>query len=261
MDLNEAALPAVQPETAPAAKAPASSTASALISPPITPESLSQPLPPPPSAVSAAAGSSSSSDADPDLYWLRYAIQLAHLSEPSPSAYCVGAVLVAALPVPASSPASAAAARCRQPADAPAGHVVLATGYSRELPGNTHAEECCFLKLQQLSPSPDAAPWSPAVRAILCAPGVTLYTTMEPCTTRLSGREGCTAHALALGLRRVVMGIAEPSDIFVKCTGAEMLAEHGVEVVVRAGFEEECWAPNRHIRAVYKQGADDDDDE
>ncbi|CAG8534457.1 9468_t:CDS:2 [Diversispora eburnea] len=52
-----------------------------------------------------------------DLHYMRIALEQAKLSEPITSAYCVGAVIVK-------------------------NDTILATGYSRELPGNTHAEEC-----------------------------------------------------------------------------------------------------------------------
>lgn len=46
----------------------------------------------------------------------------------------------------------------------------IITGYSRELIGNTHAEQCCIMKAvgQDLTNS-------------------IMYTTMEPCNERLSG--------------------------------------------------------------------------
>lgn len=44
------------------------------------------------------------------------------------------------------------------------------TGFSRELPGNTHAEQCSIMKCNT------------AVSA-----STVLYTTMEPCNERLSG--------------------------------------------------------------------------
>ncbi|KAJ3366944.1 DRAP deaminase [Allomyces javanicus] len=176
-----------------------------------------------------------STNADPaDLYWLRHAITIAHRSAPVPSAYCVGAVLVSRT----SASTLTRAPDAVTPPDAPTNHIVLATGYSRELPGNTHAEEVCLLKLPS---GMDLA-------------GCTLYTTMEPCSTRLSGRPSCTGRVLDAKVPRVVMGIVEPADLFVQCTGADTLRERGVEVVHVQGLEEECWAPNRHLRERYDDG-------
>ncbi|KNE56248.1 hypothetical protein AMAG_02082 [Allomyces macrogynus ATCC 38327] len=168
-----------------------------------------------------------------DRYWLRHAITIAHRSAPVPSAYCVGAVLVSR-----TSTILPRASDAITPPDAPTNQIVLATGFSRELPGNTHAEEVCLLKLPV---GTDLA-------------GCTMYTTMEPCSTRLSGRPSCTGRVLDAKVPRVVMGIVEPADLFVKCTGADTLRERGVEVVHIQGLEEECWAPNRHLRERYDDG-------
>jgi pyrimidine deaminase RibD-like protein len=61
-----------------------------------------------------------------DKYFMEMAIECANKCVPVESAFNVGAVLV------------------------DSNGVVLSTGYSRELPGNTHAEECCLLKLSNL---------------------------------------------------------------------------------------------------------------
>ena len=100
---------------------------------------------------------------------------------------------------------------------------ILATGYSRELQGNTHAEECCFLKSSSESSVRD----------------LTLITTMEPCSTRLSGKKSCTARILESTVRKVVIGVREP-DKFVVCEGTGLLKRAGVEVVYLEELEEEC---------------------
>ena len=55
------------------------------------------------------------------------ALSLAKRSPPKPTNYCVGAVLV----------------------DKSLNHI-LATGYTLELEGNTHAEQCCFIKFANI---------------------------------------------------------------------------------------------------------------
>ena len=112
------------------------------------------------------------------------------------------------------------------------GHLqLLSLGYSRQLPGNTHAEECCFLHLDDLS----------------LARGGWLYTTMEPCSLRLSGKTSCTKRILDAGIARVIVGVREP-DVFVdECTGIEDLQQAGVDVVVMDGLEYACLAPNLHL--------------
>ncbi len=87
--------------------------------------------------------------------------------------------------------------------------------YCKSDTGNTHAEECCLLKLQNV-PSLDFSL-------------VTMYTTMEPCSKRLSGKASCTSLIIDSGIKHVVIGIPEP-DKFVKCEGVALLREAGVRV-------------------------------
>jgi len=148
---------------------------------------------------------------------MKLAIDEANKSIPLESAYCVGAVLVN-----------------------PETNTVLATGFSRELPGNTHAEECCFLKLQ----NQEKENTIPSAADLM--KNSTIYTTMEPCSKRLSGNKPCVDHILNYGVSRVVMGVKEPQN-FVHCTGVQLLRDKGVEVTILDGFEEECLKPNRHL--------------
>ena len=84
---------------------------------------------------------------------------------------------------------------------------------------------------------------------------IDLYTTLEPCSKRISGLESCTQTILDLNassssstsaanenirlhISRVFIGAAEPPD-FVVCEGARMLSEGGVEVV---------WLGERKVR-------------
>ncbi|CAG8483722.1 5522_t:CDS:2 [Ambispora leptoticha] len=142
-----------------------------------------------------------------DLQYMRLAIEQANLSIPIPTAYCVGAIIVK-------------------------DSQILSRGYSRELPGNTHAEECA---LQKLVSNPTSL-----------ISDATIYTTMEPCSTRLSGKKSCVDRILEAGIMRVVIGVEEP-DHFVKCVGVDLLREKGVQVVRVRGLEEECLKPNRHV--------------
>lgn len=137
---------------------------------------------------------------------MRLALEEAAKCEPTPTAFCVGSII-------ASGSSSADHSR------------VLATGYSRELPGNTHAEQCALDKLPAGS-----------------GEGLDLYTTLEPCSTRLSGNVPCVDRILALPkgtIARVLMGVEEPDD-FVACEGTRKLRDAGVEVVTVAGFADEC---------------------
>ncbi|KAI9320892.1 cytidine deaminase-like protein [Dichotomocladium elegans] len=141
-----------------------------------------------------------------DAKYMQLAIEMAHRSTPVDKAYCVGAVLVNSQ------------------------GELLTTGFSRELPGNTHAEECALRKLSDSSE----------------AQGATMYTTMEPCSIRLSGNRPCTDRLVEARVKRVVMGVREPPDL-VTCTGVQLLKDAGIQVVVVPDVEEACLAPNRHI--------------
>lgn len=141
-----------------------------------------------------------------DVAFMRLAIAEAHKSEPSPNAYCVGCVVVC-------------------------DGAVLATGFSRELPGNTHAEQVALLKLG------------------FEADGATVYTTMEPCSTRVSGNVPCVQSCVRAKVARVVVGVMEPAN-FVVCEGVRLLRDAGVHVELLRGLEDECLAPNRHLDLV-----------
>jgi pyrimidine deaminase RibD-like protein len=144
--------------------------------------------------------------------YMKYAVEQARLSPPSPAKFCVGAVLI----------------------DADKNEV-LSTGYSEELardrpgdPGSTHAEHCCFIKVADKHGIHDFD-----VAKVLQSNTV-LYTTMEPCNERLSGSRTCVKRILALkgAIKVVYVGIREP-DTFIKLNeGIERLEEAGVKVVL-----------------------------
>jgi pyrimidine deaminase RibD-like protein len=142
---------------------------------------------------------------DDDRY-MKLAIAEAQKCIPVEGAYCVGAVLVSST------------------------GELLTTGFSRELPGNTHAEQCCLDKLSNLA----------------SAAGGTMYTTMEPCSVRLSGNRPCVSRVIEAKIARVVMGVPEPENLVV-CEGRRQLTEKGIVVDTLEGYEDECLAPNRHI--------------
>lgn len=191
-----------------------------------------------------------------------YSIMLDALSEadkslPTDTAFCVGCVISFS----SDSSDSAGAARSEY----------LETGYSRELPGNTHAEQCALDKLATHFGLPQGA----NTRNVPTL-DVDLYTTMEPCSERLSGNVPCVQRILEfnerahvfelprrlavhsgvagaqdafrakLRIRRVFQGVSEPDD-FVKCQGQNILRGSQIEVhTVRSGkhdhgqLESEC---------------------
>lgn len=95
----------------------------------------------------------------------------------------------------------------------------LVTGHSRELPGNTHAEQCALEKMKGL------------------AEGAILFTTMEPCSLRLSGNLPCVQRIVATPIKTVFVGVPEPDTFVASNTGRAQLLKAGIEYVVIPGYE------------------------
>lgn len=158
-----------------------------------------------------------------EMKFLRLALEEARKCIPTPTAFCVGAVLVG-----------------RSPEDSRP--VILATGYSRELPGNTHAEANALSKARQLTQSElvellPSLPPGTTVDDVLSRADI--YTTMEPCSVRTSGLSPCADAIVAARIRRCFIGVSEPDD-FVNCEGAERVKNAGIEVIWLSGLEKEC---------------------
>jgi pyrimidine deaminase RibD-like protein len=126
-----------------------------------------------------------------DQRWLLEAIELSRNCPPSISAFSVGAIII------------------------DAGGQVIATGYSREHDPRDHAEEAALAKIDAGSPHLASA---------------TIYSSLEPCSSRASRPSSCTELILAAGIPRVVFAWREPPT-FVDCKGAEILHDAGVEVI------------------------------
>jgi len=126
-----------------------------------------------------------------DHLWLRRAVELSLKCPPVETAYSVGAIIVSA------------------------DGIELSRGYSRENDPVVHAEESAIAKLSGRSVS---------------LAGATIYSSMEPCSTRRSRPRSCTELILAAGISRVVFALQEPV-LFADCQGAELLERAGVQVV------------------------------
>ncbi|KAL7817661.1 cytidine deaminase-like protein [Trichoderma aethiopicum] len=146
---------------------------------------------------------------------MRQALELAKKSPPKPTNFRVGALL-------------------KRLDD---GHI-SAEGYTLELPGNTHAEECCLLKLAE-----EHSTTEEGLDAVMTSPHA-LYTTVEPCYKRLSGKLPCVERILRQKswIKKVYVGVLEPETFVGKNPGRQLLEEGGVEVEYVAGFEEEILA-------------------
>ncbi|MEO3814045.1 deaminase [Sphaerisporangium sp. B11E5] len=141
------------------------------------------------------------------MAWLREAVELSRRCPRSDTAFAVGAVVVAA------------------------DGEVLATGHSREADPLDHAEEAALAKIPAGDPRLATA---------------TVYTSLEPCTTRASRPRGCTDLILAAGIPRVVFAWREPG-VFTDCVGAETLRDAGRTVVELPGLAPEVRAVNAHL--------------
>lgn len=69
--------------------------------------------------------------------------------------------------------------------------------------------------------------------------GADMYTTLEPCSVRASGKAPCSRFIVERGFGRVIVGSREPDD-FVKCEGTKVLEDAGIEVVYLEELAEEC---------------------
>lgn len=143
--------------------------------------------------------------------YMSYALSLAEQSPPKPTNFRVGAVLVDTTK-----------------------NEVLATGYTLELEGNLHAEQCCFIKLARKH-GVDEERLSEVLPQHMA-----LYTTMEPCSNRLSGNLPCVQRILRLrGLIQIVyVGVMEPEKFVSENTGRIALQDAGIAFVHVPGLED-----------------------
>lgn len=156
-------------------------------------------------------------DPNDHLTYLRLALSQAHESPPKPTNFRVGALLV----------------------DADTGKV-LASGYTLEAPGNTHAEQSALIKYGQVHGLPEER-----VGEVL-PPNTVLYTTMEPCNMRSAGNMTCVDRILRTkdrdgkpAIRKVYSGVREPEKFVGENRGRAKLEESGIECVYITGLEQE----------------------
>lgn len=146
------------------------------------------------------------------LAYMRYALSLAEKAPPKSTNFCVGAVLVDE-----------------------AANEILSTGYTMELPGNTHAEQCCLAKMETSKMMKRGPPETGAA-----AQKLVLYTTMEPCNKRASGNMPCTETILMNGgIKVVYVGVKEPEKFVGENVGRAKLEEAGIKYIHVPGLEKE----------------------
>ena len=159
-----------------------------------------------------------------DDFFMELALDLAHQCIPTTTAFNVGAVLVDTR------------VRSIDSLDKLISDKLIFTGYSRELPGNTHAEQVCLMKHEK-----SQLPISDYI----------LYTTMEPCTERLSGNITCTQNILnrqgnQLNIIKLVIGCAEPVH-FVKHQGIGALQDIGIGIQRLIKYEKQSLSVNANV--------------
>lgn len=206
---------------------------------------------------------------------MRHCLDSTYKCEVSPTAFCVGSTLFLpissqyytplsahfpsyALPAPSDTDTAKNDEKART---GPIG-LILGDGYSRQIPGNTHAEanaltnfRARYAQLSSLQSATGAEAAStaattgtdtlPPIDKVL--KNVTCYATMEPCSIRTSGGPSCALELVRAGVRAVYLGVEEPPD-FVKCEGVKILEEGGVRVYNLRGLEEECLKAARRGR-------------
>ncbi len=141
-----------------------------------------------------------------DLRRLQQAIDLSRLCTPSATSYCVGAVIVTA-----------------------AGEVF--EGYTHQSSPTNHAEQEAIRQ---------------ACDAGADLRGATIYSSMEPCSSRKSEQESCSELIIRHGFARVVFALYEPS-CFVSCHGALNMRLAGIRVSVLTTLASQVSAINGHI--------------
>lgn len=141
-----------------------------------------------------------------DRELLEHAVALAHLCPPSTSAFAVGALI------------------------ATADGTVLGEGWSRKSDPHEHAEEAALAMVKDTDSLTTA----------------TIYTSLEPCSTRASRPVTCTQHILNAGIPRIVYAWREPS-LFVDCVGDEILRTAGRDVIYVPELADAAREPNLHL--------------
>ncbi|KAF5019915.1 hypothetical protein F66182_8077 [Fusarium sp. NRRL 66182] len=143
---------------------------------------------------------------------MQRALGLANKSPPKPTNFRVGALIVRL-----------------------SDNSVIAEGYTLELPGNTHAEETCLLKLAEQHETTEKK-----LSEIFNTPHA-LYTTVEPCFKRLSGKLPCVERVLRQKswITQVYVGVQEPETFVGENTGRKTLEDAGIIIHHVQGLEDE----------------------
>ena len=173
--------------------------------------------------------------ADPlHLALMRHCLDLTYKCEVSPTAFCVGSTLF--LPststhytalkdrFPSFSPSGSSTSDAKSGSSRAVG-LILGDGYSRQIPGNTHAEANALANFRTRHAQLVAAvpvsvaastgdangqPSIPPIEQVL--KDVVCYATMEPCSVRTSGGPSCALELVRAGVKAVYL-VCHPSRL------------------------------------------------
>ena len=108
------------------------------------------------------------------------------------------------------------------------GDKIVSKGFSRELEGNTHAEQNAIAKLDK---NGEKIP-----------KGSVLYTSMEPCSERLSGNLPCVDRIIEQKelIETVIVGCAEPQTFIENNVSFKKLNDNGINYIILPGFKEKA---------------------
>ncbi|OJK00774.1 hypothetical protein ASPACDRAFT_42263 [Aspergillus aculeatus ATCC 16872] len=174
----------------------------------------------------------------PHLKYMRACLALAEKSPARPTNFRVGALLLS---------------RHEDDTTLEKDDQLLATGYTMELDGNTHAEQCCLANYAATKNVPadrvaEVLPDEPDRKLVM-------YVTMEPCGRRLSGNAPCVQRIIQTcgagagagagagggrrGIQKVYFGVKEPGTFVGHSEGCKQLTAAGIEWELVQGLERE----------------------
>lgn len=195
-----------------------------------------------------------STSTSPHHRYIEECLKLAEKSPPRPTNFRVGAILLSRKATDKNDNNDEALM---------ADDRILSTGYTMELTGNTHAEQCCLSNYASVHAVPDdkvsdVLPSDEAGRKLV------MYVTMEPCGKRLSGNAPCVQRIInttyasdggrRAGIQKVYFGVKEPGTFVGGSEGCKRLSEAGIEWEVVPGLE-------RQILTVATAGHDNSEEE
>ncbi|KAK4689736.1 hypothetical protein P7C73_g398, partial [Tremellales sp. Uapishka_1] len=194
------------------------------------------------SASPTMSATSASTSIDPlHVALMRHCLGLTLECPVSPTAFCVGSTIF----LPSSSNFYPILAPYFPAFDTAAG-LILGDGYSRQIPGNTHAEANALTNLRtHISVLQTEHEGLPSAEDILRESEC--FATMEPCSIRTSGGPSCALELVRAKVATVYLGVEEPPD-FVQCEGVRILMDGGVVVKRVVGLEEACLQAARRGR-------------